>query len=260
MTKNFCLGLLLMAALLPSLRTQAEDLVDPSAAATVLTSSAATEMLTETALPLPVSASAEAPILAAGSLDSLTLKNGQRLEGRLGSYDAYFVEIATSDGRNLSLPWKEVADFKFGSTEGEDAAMRRHLSAQAVDAQAQAAPAKDPALIFHKALWPGFVVHGSGYRELGDQDAFLSLVGAEIFGAMVGGFGLAKVLDAGVAPNDKETASYLVWGGATVFVVTWAWDLIGAPAAARRMNQAATPSVSLSPLPGGAMLALNRAF
>ncbi len=246
MTKNFCLGLLLMAA---------------------LASTAVADALTETAevaLPLPVSSSVEAPVLIEAPLDKLVLKNVQILQGHFGAYDAYFVEFTTSDGRNLSFPWKEVADFKLGSDEGEYAAMRRYmLSAAALEEEAQPQPqaaAKDPALIFNKALWPGFVVHGSGYRELGDQDTFLSLLGAEIFGTMVGGFGLAKVLDAGVAKNDKETASYLVWGGATVFAVTWAWDLIGAPAAARRMNQAATPSVSLSPLPGGAMLALNRAF
>ncbi len=120
---------------------------------------------------------------------------------------------------------------------------------------------KSPSGAFHAALWPGFIIHGAGYRAAGDDDAFLNLAGGEIFSVVLLGFGMNEAFGPGIPGETKITSQSIAVGGGIIFLGTWAWDLIGASGAARDFNQ----KNGLSLLPaftpqGGAQLAMALQF
>jgi hypothetical protein len=118
--------------------------------------------------------------------------------------------------------------------------------------------AKDPKDALRAAFWPGVLLHGWGHREAGDQDSFLNLAGGELFSVAMLSFGLAEALGPDIKDESKATSQAIAAAGAVVFGATWAWDILGAQAAARRYN--ARLSLGLAPQNGGARLALARSF
>ena len=145
-----------------------------------------------------------------------------------------------------------------GSPRDDLGAMKQNLSPDYVEVSSRVG-SRDPGAAFKAALWPGLVIHGYGAHVAGDQDMFLSLAGAEIFGLVVGGFGTVREFYPNVSEDDKATAMYLIWGGGGMFVLSWAWDLVDAPLAARAFNR--DNGLSLLPLPeGGALLGLTKSF
>lgn len=182
------------------------------------------------------------------------LKDGQRAKGRLLGYDAFYLVLEHENGRRYDVPWKEVSEFAPDEFSGDTAMVRQYLTQEEVVVTAVIQP-KDLGRVTGKAFWPGFLVHGAGFREAGNNDMFLSLAGAEIFGALIAGFGASKVLDAGVAKGDKDTAQYLVWGGGAVFLGSWLVDLAFSRVSAGNYN--ARHGFSLGLAPQGAVLALR---
>jgi hypothetical protein len=120
---------------------------------------------------------------------------------------------------------------------------------------------KSPSGALHAALWPGFIIHGAGYRAAGDDDAFLNLAGGEIFSVVLLGFGMNEAFGPGIPGETKITSQSIAVAGGVIFLGTWAWDLIGAGDAAREFNQknGLTLRPGLSPK-GGAQLAMALPF
>ncbi len=204
--------------------------------------------------PAPVSATAEAEI----KWDRIVLKDGQSMQGRIKGYDAFFLDVeAKGSGAAFHLPWREVAEVAPAEFTGDTAMIRQYLSPDMVKVESSI-QARDPYEAVSKSFWPGFLIHGYGHKVAGDQDTFLSLAGAEIFGALVAGFGAAKLADAGVAQGDKDTAQYLVYGGGAMFVLSWAWDVLGSARAARKYNE--RHRLILGAAPGGVVLGLAGEF
>jgi hypothetical protein len=184
----------------------------------------------------------------------VTLKDGQALDARLLKYDAYFLSIANSRGTAFDLPWAEVAALDSEELAADLPLLRGRITAEASPV-GSIIEARQPRRALAKAFWPGLLLHGSGHRYAGDQDTFVSLAGAELFGVVVGAFGVAELLGPGKPGEHKETAQALSIAGGSIFALTWAWDLLFAPGAARRYNEG--KGLALQAAPGGAQLALR---
>ncbi len=111
---------------------------------------------------------------------------------------------------------------------------------------------------FVASLWPGVFVHGWGHHVAGDQESFLNLAGGELFGCIMLGFGLSEALGPDIKDESKSTSQSIAVAGGAIFAVTWLWDVADAGSAATRFNK--EHNLTLSPLPGGAQLALNARF
>lgn len=199
------------------------------------------------------------PTAQAGAWDRVVLKDGQKMEGRIRGHDAFFLDIESRNGTELHLPWPEILEVAPAEFTGASAFYRQNMTADNVKVTSVIEP-RSPSAALGKAFWPGFFIHGYGHKEAGDTDMFLSLAGAELFGALVAGFGASKVLDAGVAQGDKDTAQYLVWGGGGVFILSWIWDIAGAPGAARAYNERHKVAFDVVPAQRGVMLGMSTRF
>jgi hypothetical protein len=168
---------------------------------------------------------------------SLTLKDGQSTTCSLQTYDEISLVVSNAQGRSFSIPWGEVrAVSAIGS--GPDAAlMQQYLRPGDTEVETLIA-ARSPEKAFKTALWPGVLIHGAGYRAAGDNEAFLNLAGGEIFSAVLLTFGLNEALGPGIPGQTKITSQSIAVGGGVIFLATWAWDLLGASAAARDFNAA----------------------
>ncbi len=193
---------------------------------------------------------------AAAPLGALTvrLKDGQVLAAQLLKSDAYFLSIANSRGTVFDVPWAEVAAVDSSELGADLALLRGRITAEPSPV-GSIIEARSGSKALGKALWPGFFLHGSGHRYAGDNDTFVSLAGAELFGVVVGGFGLNELLGPGKTGEHKDTALALAVGGASLFTLTWLWDLAFAPGAARRYNE--SKGLALESTVGGAQVALR---
>jgi hypothetical protein len=111
-----------------------------------------------------------------------------------------------------------------------------------------------------KALFPGFFIHGSGFKEAGNTDMFLSLAGAELFGVLVGAFGAARAGDPALSQGERDTAASLAMGGVCVFALTWTIDLIGSGISANNYNQRHGLSLGLAPARQGGIITAQLSF
>lgn len=201
------------------------------------------------AMALPLAARAE------GARLRVTLKDGQAMDAVLGKYDDYFLTVSNSLGKNFDLPWAEVAAVDSSDLSADLPLLRGRITREPSPVGSVIA-AKNPSTALAKAFWPGILLHGSGHRYAGDNDTFLSLAGAELFGVVVGGFGATELLGPTRVGEHKDTALALAVGGGAIFGLTWLWDLAFAPGAARKFNQA--KGLALEPAKnGGAQIALR---
>ena len=201
----------------------------------------------------------KAPAPLAPPWDKVELKDGQKLEGKFTGYDAYFLEVEGRNAHHFSLPWKEVATITPAEFSGNIALMKAYLTQEKVEV-ASFVQAKDPHVACKAALFPGIFIHGYGYRAAGNRDMFLSLACAEAFGVVMAGIGGVTVADS--KPEDNTgMATAMLWGGIGVFVVSWYWDIIGAPMSVRDFNQKNGLTLITAPLPrGGALLGFAKRF
>lgn len=166
---------------------------------------------------------------------TVTMKDGQQAHLKMLRYDSVFLSTVNAKGTALDLPWVEIAKVDGDAAGADLALMRGHITDEPSPVNSVMAP-RDPGKAFAQALWPGILLHGSGLRYAGDQDSFVSLAGGELFGVVVGTFGLYEVLGPDIVGESKTTANALTIAGGTIFAVTWIWDLAMAPGAARRFN------------------------
>jgi hypothetical protein len=218
--------------------------------------------LSAAAKPRKKAAAPVAPLVAAQPTPApvqviVTLKDGQAMTGLLKTYDELLLVVANARGKIFSLPWAEVASVSALSPSPDAALMQQYLRPGPAEVVTLMAP-KSPQEAWRRALWPGVLVHGAGYRAAGDNETFLNLAGGEIFSAVLLGFGLAEALGPGIPGETKITSESIAVGGGVIFLATWVWDLCGAPSAARDFN--AKNDLALLPVQGGAELALGHPF
>jgi hypothetical protein len=190
-----------------------------------------------TVAPTPAASSMAGPLAA--PWDHVALKDGQEADGKIRGYDAYFLSFELKNATKVQIPWMEVAGVKPAEFSGDTALMMQYLKNEPSEVQSHIQP-KSASQARMKALFPGFFLHGYGYKEAGNQDVFLSLAGAEIFGLLVGGFGAARASDPSIA-NDTQSgeqadAQALAWGGVSIFALSWLIDIVGSGYSADSFN------------------------
>jgi hypothetical protein len=203
----------------------------------------------------PLSATAQAPADEAPAPTGhvrVRLKDGQVLDALLQHSDKYFLSVNNAKGTHFDIPWSEVEALDSADLGAELAPLRANIKAGPAEVSSLVEPRRG-GTAFQRALWPGILLHGAGHRYAGDSDAFVSLAGGELFGVVVGGFGLSELLGEGKAGESKDTALALSVGGGAIFGLTWLYDLAFAPGAARKFNEA--KGLSLQPRLNGLQLA-----
>jgi hypothetical protein len=190
--------------------------------------------------------------------DKVTLKDGQQAEGKIRGYDSFFLEFESKNATKFHIPWIEVSDLAPAEFSGDSALMRQYLKTDQVEVQTFI-QAKNPHDVRMIAAWPGFMLHGSGYRAAGDNDSFLSLAGLELFGVGIGLFGLGQSTDTAASASDQSVSQGLMIAGGSIFLITWVWDLVGSGYAAESFNSQHGLSLSFAPtLQGNLMTAQLR--
>lgn len=204
---------------------------------------------------LSASAAAAMPVeVTPGAALSITLKDGQQLQGHLLKYDDYFLSVKNQRGTSFDLPWVEVQSVE-SSALGADLPLMQGRLTGAASAVHSLVQARNPSTALAHAFWPGILLHGAGNRYAGNDDRFVSLVGAELFGVVVGGFGANEYFGPGKDGEHKDTALALTVGGGVIFGLSWLWDIATSASAARTFNEA--HGLALLPTQNGAQLAFN---
>lgn len=191
--------------------------------------------------------------------DKMTLKDGQRAEGKFKGYDAYFLSFVEKNGTVIQVPWIEVASLDPAVDSGDNAIMKQYLKADPTEVTSFIAP-KSPDLALQQALWPGFVIHGAAYHYAGDDGMYYSLLSLEAFGVGAAIFGAALVGDTADSPGDQQISGGLMIAGGALFVGSWFVDIIGAGSAVRDFNDSHKLSLSLAPSANGSMLSARMEF
>lgn len=87
------------------------------------------------------------------------------------------------------------------------------------------------------ALIPGFFVHGLGHSYIGDAKAFHILFAAELTSITMMGLTLVATFASQYGGKSYPFARFLFFTGASVFVLTWVYDIIGAPIKLYKKNK-----------------------
>jgi hypothetical protein len=185
------------------------------------------------------------------------LKDRQSAKLTLLSYDRFFVSASNAKGTRFDIPWVEIAgvDSLDPGLDAEMALMRGNITPERAAVSSVVEPRIPGTALKRALLWPGIIVHGSGYRYAGDNDAFVSLAGAEFFGLLVGAFGGYLQAYPDGSDTTKSVPQDLVAAGVTIFAVTWIVDIAFSPSAARSLDE--QKGLALEPLPQGAQLAYH---
>src|SRR5665213_1644693 len=187
-----------------------------------------------------------AALASAGAAMVVTLKDGQKADLILQSYDHFFLTALNSKGTRFDLPWTQVASVACPNAGADLALMRGNITSDRAAVDSIIDP-RYPSTAFERALWPGLILHGAGFRYAGDGGTFVDLAGAEIFGVVVGAFGLYLNSSPNKADSSKVVPQTLSVAGGVIFVGTWLWDLCFSPGAARALDNA--KGLALEPLP-----------
>jgi len=207
--------------------------------------------------PTPAATLVVTPEAAPSYDDLIVLKDGQSAKGHIGGYDAYFLQFSLPNGAKIDLPMKEIAEIQPASFTGDMAMISQSLSREDVPVTAHIQP-KDAGQALGKAFFPGFFIHGYGHKVAGDNEMFMALAGAELFGVLVGGFGAVRQIDPAASQQDKDFSAYLLGGGAVFFGLSWLVDIALASHSAKKFNEA--HHLSLLPDPDGGRLAWSTRF
>ncbi len=201
---------------------------------------------------------------ALGRADTVVLKDGQVLKGDVKGFDAYFLDVKNGLGTPFHIPWGEVRSVSHTTTANswlEDT----YITQQPAEVTVVVQPVS-PGACLKAALFPGVLLHGWGLRQAHDENGFYSLAGAEVFGVIVGGFGLTELTGPSIQGENKDTSLGLTIGGGSIFALSWLWDLAFAAHTAEKFNHdhglawvPPAPSLAWRAAPSGrgGMLAFN---
>ena len=92
--------------------------------------------------------------------------------------------------------------------------------------------------LFVAAVFPGAIIHGSGNLYAGSRGSAVAMVVAEIAGlaSMAGGFVAGSDDLFGDDPG-TDTEDYLFWGGVSLFLGSWAADIVSTPFLVKAYNE-----------------------
>ncbi|MFP4465989.1 MAG: hypothetical protein ACLFP1_02955 [Candidatus Goldiibacteriota bacterium] len=169
--------------------------------------------------------------------DTVILKDDQKFEADVISFDAYYLLVKLSGEKEVSIPWQEVRYIKHTTTE-TDWRESMYINDDDIEVKTLVVP-MDKNTAFQKALFPGVVVHGAGHFYAKDKNRGMSIVSAQILSLVMMGISINGVL----APRDvsgvetDNVSNVVFYTGLAVFLGSWIYDMIFAPAAVERYNE-----------------------
>jgi len=117
---------------------------------------------------------------------------------------------------------------------------------------------KSPELAFMMAFGPGFFIHGMGHFYIGSYGKAAGMLGIEVFSLALA---FAATMNDIVGDDEDKCDNRKYNLNAAAFVLflgSWAWDMIGAPLKAKRMND--KMSLSIRPEIKSKQMSLNVAL
>jgi hypothetical protein len=147
------------------------------------------------------------------SADTIILKDEQKFEADVQSFDSFYLNLKLSDERMVTIPWGEVRYIKHTTT-ASSWLEEEYMNNEDVKVKTKVTPL-DPEVALHKALFPGFIVHGSGHFYAQDQNRGLSLMSLEIVSLVI----MAISINAGISTDATDDVTKGVFvSGSTMYV------------------------------------------
>ncbi len=187
-------------------------------------------------------------ILSSGLFaDTIILKDEQKFEADVISFDTYYLTVKLPNGVQTSIPWGEVRYIKHTTTPSSWLE-EEYMSADDAEVSSLITPLyKDDA--FQKAIFPGLVLHGAGHFYAKDQNTGLSLMSAEIVSLIIMGLSVQQFFAPAEPGYDYGVTKAVFISGVTIFSLSWLWDIIFAPQAVEKYNS--EHEFLINALPGG---------
>jgi len=167
--------------------------------------------------------------------DTITLKDEQVFEADVKGFDSYYLNVELTNGKTISIPWGEVRFIKHTTT-ASSWLEEEYMDAGDTDVTTLVAPL-DPGVAFQKAVFPGIVMRGAGHFYAKDNNRGISLLSAEILSLIIMGMNAVDVLTHDENSQASGVTQAVFYGGLTIFVGSWLYDIIFAPGAAEEFNK-----------------------
>ena len=166
--------------------------------------------------------------------DIITLKDDQQFSAEVTTFDSYYITVVLENKKTVNIPWREVRFVKHTTT-ASSWLENTYISNEEAEVTTLVSPiSQDKA--FWNAVFPGFIIHGSGHFYAKNQNMGMSLMSAEIVSLAIMAVSVNEVL-APVAPDESNSVSTAVFfTGLTMFTVSWVWDMIFAGPTAAQYN------------------------
>ncbi len=166
--------------------------------------------------------------------DTITLKDDQQFSAEVTGFDSYYLTVVLENKKVVNIPWREVRFVKHTTT-ASSWLESTYINNEEADVSTLVSPISEDKA-FWNAVFPGFIIHGSGHFYAKNQNMGMSLMSAEIVSLAIMAVSVNEVL-APVAPDESNTVSTAVFfTGLTMFTVSWVWDMIFARATAADYN------------------------
>lgn len=179
--------------------------------------------------------------------DTVILKDEQRFEADVISFDSYYLTVQLPNGVQTNIPWGEVRYIKHTTT-ASSWLEEEYMSSDDAEVTSLITPLyKDDA--FQKAIFPGLVLHGAGHFYGKDQNTGLSLMSAEIVSLIIMGMSVQQFFAPAEPGYDYGVTKAVFISGVTIFTLSWLWDIIFAPQAVEKFNS--EHEFLINALPGG---------
>ncbi len=165
--------------------------------------------------------------------DYIVLKDEQKFEADVTGFDSYYLMVKLANNKTISIPWNEVRLVKHTTT-ASSWLEETYMNNDDVEITSYISPLSESEA-FQKAVFPGFIMHGSGHFYGKDQNMGFSLMSAEIVSLIIMGISLNEI----ITPVDDQSnmvSQVVFYTGLGMFSVSWLWDMIFAPSAAAKFN------------------------
>jgi hypothetical protein len=167
--------------------------------------------------------------------DQIVLKDDQKFEADVKSFDSYYVLLELPNRRQVSIPWSEVRLVKHTTT-ASSWLEETYMNNDDVEVTSMIVPLNEGEA-FQKAIFPGLIMHGSGHFYAKEQNAGFSLLSAEILSLVMMGISVNELLTPVAQDQSFNVSRAVFFTGLTMFVGSWLWDIAFSPKAVADYNE-----------------------
>lgn len=167
--------------------------------------------------------------------DTVVLKDDQIFEADVLSFDSYYLVLKLHNNQEISIPWNEIKYIKHTTTTKnwmEDI----YITSDDIEVSTLVTPLLTN-ISLHKAIFPGFFIHGSGHFYAKDQKTGYMLLSMEIVSLILMSMSFSEI----ISPLKKDQSfimtNVIFYSSLAIFFGTWLYDLIFSSQAVQRYNQ-----------------------